>query len=123
MAVGIIHNHLGEVLIAERPQHKYKGGLWEFPGGKVEPHETVFQALQRELYEELNIQVMTAENWLTCEYDYSDREVLLDVWKVTTFSGNPQGKERQRICWVHPKNFTQFTFPEGNRFILDRLIS
>jgi len=122
VAVGIIRNPLGEILIAERPLGKYKAGLWEFPGGKVEGSETAFQALQRELMEELGIQVISAERWLQFQHDYSDRVVLLDTWNITAFSGVPQGAEGQSIRWVSPNELYQFQFPEGNRFILDSLI-
>jgi len=121
VAVGIIRNSAGKILIAQRPKNKYKGGLWEFPGGKVEAQENVFQALQRELKEELNIDVVAAEQWLQFQYDYSDRIVLLDTWKITEFFGVPQGAEGQLIRWVFSKDLPQFQFPEGNRFILERL--
>ncbi len=121
VAVGIIRNTLGEILIAQRPKNTYKGGLWEFPGGKIEASETVFQALQRELKEELNIDVTQAESWLQWEHDYSDRIVLLDVWNVTEFLGTPQGAEGQLIRWVSRQALNQFQFPEGNHFILANL--
>jgi len=121
VAVGILRNIHGEILIAQRPKNKYKGGLWEFPGGKVEPGESAFQALQRELAEELNIDVISADSWLTFQHDYSDRVVLLDTWHVTAFSGTPEGAEGQLIRWVFPRDFEQFTFPEGNHFILEKL--
>lgn len=121
VAVGVIRNSLGEILIAQRPKNKYKGGLWEFPGGKVEQNETVFQALQRELKEELAIEVISAESWLQFQHDYSDRIVLLDTWNVTAFSGEPRGVEGQLIRWVLPEDFHQFEFPEGNKFILEQL--
>lgn len=118
VAVGILQNAAGELLIAERPKQKYKGGLWEFPGGKVEPQETVFQALQRELQEELGIQVETAESWLQFEHDYGDRVVLLDVWRVKTFSGTPTGSEGQLIRWVALDRLSEYHFPDGNKAIL-----
>ncbi|HSW68813.1 MAG TPA: 8-oxo-dGTP diphosphatase MutT [Gammaproteobacteria bacterium] len=121
VVVGIIRNALDEILIAQRPKHKYKGGLWEFPGGKVEANENVFEALQRELKEELNIDVLTAESWLQFQYDYSDRIVLLDTWKVLAFSGIPQGIEGQAIRWVSSNELSHFQFPEGNHFILEKL--
>lgn len=121
VAVGILRNTHGEVLIAQRPKNTYKGGLWEFPGGKVEAGESAFQALQRELEEELSIKVISADSWLTFQHDYSDRVVLLDTWHVTAFSGTPEGAEGQLIRWVFPHHFNQFQFPEGNRFILEKL--
>ena len=68
VAVGVIVNEQQEILIAKRPDHQYKGGLWEFPGGKVEPGETVYNALLRELNEEVNIQVIHAESCLAQDY-------------------------------------------------------
>ena len=121
VVVGIIRNSLGEILIAERPKNKYKGGLWEFPGGKVEATESAFQALQRELKEELNIHVMAAESWLQFQHDYSDRIVYLDVWQVTEFSGTPQSAEGQLIRWVSVNDLHQFQFPEGNHLILQSM--
>ncbi len=121
VAVGIIRNALGELLIAKRPEGKYKAGLWEFPGGKVEATENAFQALQRELFEELNIQVISAEPWVQFQHDYGDRVVLLDAWQVTEFSGTPFGAEGQLIAWVSSTDLHQFHFPDGNRYLLERL--
>ena len=100
VVVGIIINSQQEIFIAKRPPDKYKGGLWEFPGGKVEAHETVLQALQRELKEEIDINVLAAEPWLITHYDYGDRFVVLNVWLVTQFAGQPSSKENQEISWV-----------------------
>ena len=122
VAVGIVINAHGDVLIAKRPPGKYKSGLWEFPGGKVEADETVFQALQRELREEVGIQVITAQSWLQLSHDYGDRKVLLDIWKVTQFSGEPEGREGQDVRWVATHMLDQFKFPDGNRGILEKLV-
>lgn len=121
VAVGIIQNAVGDILIAQRPKNKYKGGLWEFPGGKVEAEESAFQALQRELQEELNIQVIAANSWLQFEHDYSDRIVLLDTWRVTHFVGEPCGAEGQVVRWVPPKKLIEYEFPAGNQIILQKL--
>lgn len=122
VAVGIIRNSLGEILIAKRPEGKYKAGLWEFPGGKVEAGEDTLQALTRELQEELNIQVMEAKPWLQIQHDYGDRVVLLDAWQVTEFSGTPRGAEGQVIAWVSVCKLHQFDFPDGNRVLLEQLV-
>lgn len=121
VAVGIIRNEMGDILIAQRPQHKYKGGLWEFPGGKIEENETVFQALQRELQEELDITVLSAEPYMKFQHDYVDRIVMLNVWTVTLFTGEPKGNEAQPIRWISPHNLHHFEFPAGNRIILEKL--
>ena len=121
VAVGIIHNAYGEILIAQRMQGKYKPGLWEFPGGKIENDESIFQALQRELQEELAIRVIAAEPWLQIQHDYSDRIVLLEVWQVTKFTGTALGAEGQPIRWVSHQQLSQYEFPAGNQAILQKL--
>lgn len=123
VAVGIVMNEQGQVLIAQRPANKYKPGLWEFPGGKIEENENVFQALQRELKEEIAIQVISAEPWLQIQYDYGDRQVLLDTWKVTAFEGEPFGAEGQPVRWVKIEELSQFEFPAGNKGILEALMT
>jgi 8-oxo-dGTP diphosphatase len=121
VAVGILQNSKGELLIAKRPPDKYKPGLWEFPGGKVEKDETVFSALKREFKEEIGIEIITAEPWLQFSHDYGDRIVLLDTWRIMQFAGEAFGAEGQEICWVLPAHLKQFEFPEGNQFILKNL--
>src|SRR5947208_1005227 len=100
VAVGLIFNKNDEILIAQRPVGTYKSGLWEFPGGKMELNEDIFQTLQRELREEVGIEVLTAEPWMQFEYDYGDRRILLDTWRVTSFHGEPYGAEGQEVQWV-----------------------
>ncbi len=121
VVVGIIKNQSGEVLIAQRPAHKYCPGLWEFPGGKVEKNEDVFLALQREFHEEIGIQIISANPWFKFEYTYPDRTVLLDNWCITNYSGEPFGAEGQLIRWVSPNELVQYHFPDGNKAIIDRL--
>jgi len=118
VAVGVVRNGLGEILIARRHDHLHQGGLWEFPGGKLEPDETVEAALSRELREELAITVEHATPLIKIRHDYGDKQVLLDVWQVDAFSGKPQGLENQLILWVSPGELRQFDFPAGNRPIV-----
>ena len=80
-------DHSNQILISRRPDHLHQGGLWEFPGGKVETDELPEQALGRELREELGIQVTQAQPYLQVSHDYSDKQVLLDIWQVNGFSG------------------------------------
>ena len=97
VAVGIVADSAGAILIARRPDHAHQGGLWEFPGGKVEAAESVATALQRELHEELGIAVQAAEPWLQIRHAYPDKTVLLDVWRVTAWRGEPHGREGQPL--------------------------
>lgn len=121
VAVGVVIDQDQHILIAQRPAHKYKGGLWEFPGGKVEPGESAYEALQREFREEVGIEIISAIPWLKIEYLSSDRDVLLDTWLVKQFTGTPSGLEGQKICWVTADKLDQFTFPEGNKTILQHI--
>ena len=76
-----------EFLLAQRPEGKVYAGYWEFPGGKVEPGETVRQALVRELQEELGITATAATPWLTREFTYPHATVRLNFWRVTAWEG------------------------------------
>ena len=122
VVVGIILNAERKILIAQRLAHQEKGGCWEFPGGKVEENESAFLALQRELNEELKIQVQSATPWLQVTYDYPHKSVLLDTWLVSQFDGDPIGAEGQPVRWVSFDELAQFEFPEGNRKIIDKLL-
>lgn len=121
VVVGIIVNANNEILIAERPPGKSYHGFWEFPGGKIETNESILQALQRELFEELGINVISAEAWLQFNYTYPDRAICLDVWRVTQFTGEPCGLESQRIQWAALAQLNQFQFLPGNKEILEKI--
>lgn len=121
VAVGVLEDTHGRVLIARRPEHVHQGGLWEFPGGKVDAGETLEQALWRELLEELAIQVLSAEPLIRIPHHYADKSVVLDVYKVTEFAGQPQGNEGQPVRWVSPLDLEQYSFPAANKPILTAL--
>ena len=118
VAVGVIVRLGQEILIARRPAALHQGGLWEFPGGKVEPGETVQQALQRELQEELAIAATVMAPLLTVQHDYPDKSVLLDVWWVEQFSGEPRGEQGQPLRWVSAAALTDYAFPAANQPIV-----
>lgn len=123
VAAGAIINRAGEVLIARRPDHLHQGGLWEFPGGKVEAGETVVAALARELHEELGITLVPSaiRPLIRIPHAYPDRVVLLDVWRVEAFTGQPHGREGQPICWVLPDALPRYAFPAANLPIVTAL--
>ena len=114
VAVGVIVSPDGKILLALRPEHAHLGGLWEFPGGKVEEGEAVDIALARELQEELAITVTACEPLVEIKHDYPDRAVLLDVWLVSAFTGEPCGNENQEIRWVAPAALMEYQFPAAN---------
>jgi len=118
VAVALIENARGEFLLARRPEHVHQGGLWEFPGGKVEPGEDIRVALDRELHEELGITAKHARPLLRVRHDYPDKSVLLDVWRVTAIHGTPHGREGQPVIWVAPGELRNYQFPQANASIV-----
>ena len=121
VAVGIVANAAGAILITRRPDHAHQGGLWEFPGGKVEAGEPVTAALRRELHEELGILVQAAEPLLHIRHAYPDKTVLLEVWRVTAYQGEPHGREGQPLTWVLPARLADFAFPAADAPIIEVL--
>lgn len=121
VAVAALANDRDEILIALRPDHAHQGGLWEFPGGKVEPGEAVAEALQRELREEIGIEAIAVRPLIRLHYDYPDKSVLLDVWLVHQFSGRAHGREGQPVQWVPRASLAGFDFPAANRPIIKAL--
>ena len=119
VVAAVIENQQGQVFIAKRPDHLHQGGLWEFPGGKVEMTETTEQALKRELFEEIGIQIQTFEPLIQISHDYPDKSVLLDVWRVTGFDGSAHGKEGQQTRWVSKSEMDQLNFPAANKAIIN----
>jgi 8-oxo-dGTP diphosphatase len=114
VAVGVIKDTAGNILISQRPTHVHQGGLWEFPGGKVKPGESVVQALTRELLEELGVKLERCEPLIKIHHHYHDLSVLLDVWTVTDFSGVADSCEGQPIRWVGANELATYDFPAAN---------
>jgi 8-oxo-dGTP diphosphatase len=118
VAVGVILNPAGEVLVSLRPRHVDQGNLWEFPGGKVEPGEDVQQALAREIEEEVGLRIERARPLIRLRHDYPAKSVLLDVWRVTAYSGQVYGREGQRLAWLAPQALNPADFPAANSPII-----
>jgi len=118
VAAAVIRGANGKILIARRADSQHQGGLWEFPGGKVEPGEAVQAALARELQEELGIVVTAARPLIKVKHDYPDKQVLLDVWEVSSFTGEPHGAEGQPLAWVSSRELPEYEFPAANQPIV-----
>jgi len=115
VAVGIITNIQQQVLLTRRPLHVEGGGLWEFPGGKCEPEETLLAALTRELQEEIGITVQAATPLLMVPYNYGHKHVVLHAFHVHTFSGEPMIREGQlAMCWVDKALLADYQMPAAN---------
>ena len=123
VAVGILTDNGGRVLVTRRKTGTHQGGLWEFPGGKVEPSETIDEALSRELQEELGVSVEAAEPYMVIDHDYGDKQVKLDVYRVTRWQGEARGLEGQPLAWKLPVELVGWPFPAANTPILERLLA
>lgn len=118
---GAVLDGAGRVLVTRRPDHVHQGGLWEFPGGKLEPEEAPEAGLARELMEELGITVYASRPLIRIHHDYGDRHILLDVRRVDAFGGSPQGLEGQPLDWLAPEDMDPAAFPAADRPIIAAL--
>ncbi len=100
VAVGILMKPDQSILLGQRPKGKPYEGYWEFPGGKIEDGETIFQALHRELKEEINVSIIDAKEFLVIEHDYAHAYVRLHICLVESWSGDPEGLEGQALAWL-----------------------
>lgn len=108
-------------LIAQRPSGKHLGGYWEFPGGKIESGESPDQALARELFEEIGIEMVSAEAYMRVYCPYPERNVLLDTWLVTEYRGEPRSREDQPLIWLGLEAIKDYAFPAADMPILEAL--
>ena len=102
VAAAVLLRPNGEFLLAQRPSRTVYAGYWEFPGGKIEPGETPDQGLRRELHEELGIDVEQSYPWMMQTFTYPHATVRLHFFRVTTWHGEPHGREGQRLAWQQP---------------------
>lgn len=100
VAAGVLTDARGRVLLLQRLPGKHLAGLWEFPGGKLEPGESVQRALARELDEELGIEVLTATPLLSLIWDYPAKTVHLHAFQVTAWCGEVRAREGNPVRWV-----------------------
>ena len=121
--VGLMHRDDGAVLMTSRPPRKVYEGYWEFPGGKVEPHETAAQALHRELQEEIGVEVTAHEPAWMVSHDYAHAHVDLHFYWVTSWRGVPQPLECQQIIWVRPGEAWPYPVLPASVPLLDRIQS
>lgn len=121
VAVGVVRDAEGRVLLSRRPERAHLGGLWEFPGGKVEPGETVLQALCRELHEELGVDVRGARPLIRISHHYRERLVVLDTWMIEAFAGLPRGCEGQPLAWVSARDLRSYPLPAADEPIVTAL--
>lgn len=121
IGAAVIWNQQGQILIDRRPLGGQMGGLWEFPGGKIEPGETIEECIKREIKEELAIGIEVGEHLITIEHTYSDLRITLTAHHCQHVSGEPQPIECDEIRWVWVNELENFTFPQANTQIIAAL--
>jgi A/G-specific adenine glycosylase len=120
VVVGVIRKQ-GHILIDKRKPEGLLGGLWEFPGGKQERGETLEAALQREIREELGIQIRIEGKLATVDHAYSHFRIRLHAFECTHVSGKPRCGSCTDIKWVHPADLDRYAFPAANTKIIRAL--
>lgn len=121
IAVGIIRSHDGQIFITQRGEKSHLAGFWEFPGGKVEIGETPLEALQRELAEEVDINVRDAKFLKTITHQYNDRFIKIHVYLIEQWDGEPFAAEGQPSRWIDEEELNADEFPDANRTIIEML--
>ena len=114
----------GRVLIAQRPEGKQLAGLWEFPGGKIEPGETPEETLVRELAEELSIETKTAclAPLTFASHSYETFHLLMPLYVCRRFWGTPEAREHQALKWVRPRDMRSYRMPPADEPLIAHLI-
>lgn len=121
IGVGVIWNHQGQILIDRRRPEGLLGGLWEFPGGKIELGETIEDCIKREIKEELGIGIEVGEHLITIDHTYTHLRVSLTVHHCRYLTGDPMPIECDEIRWVTLDEIDQFPFPIANAQIIAAL--
>ena len=121
IGVAVIWNDQGLILIDRRPPEGLLGGLWEFPGGKIEPGETVEACIQREIREELDLEVEVGKHLITINHSYTHFHVMLHVHHCRYLGGEPKPIACDEIRWVSLSELDRFPFPKANLQIIEAL--
>ena len=123
IGVGVVLNADGEVLIDQRLEEGLLGGLWEFPGGKQEPGETIEACITRELQEELAIEVTVGQELISVDHAYSHKRLRFVVHVCRWLSGEPKPLASQQVRWVLPDDLGNYAFPAANAKIIAALLA
>ncbi|HIK08082.1 MAG TPA: 8-oxo-dGTP diphosphatase MutT [Trichormus sp. M33_DOE_039] len=121
IGVAVIWNDHKQILIDRRRPEGAMGGLWEFPGGKVEVGETIEDCIKREIDEELGVSVTVGEHLITIDHTYTHLRVTLTVHHCYLVAGVPQPLECDEVRWVNLDELEQFAFPQANSQIIAAL--
>ena len=119
----LVGPHCYEYFVCKRNANQHQGGKWEFPGGKVDVGESIVDALNRELKEEIGISTLKTTPLTLIQFDYPDKKVELHVLVVDQFTGDAHGAEGQESKWATFDELLSFDFPDANQEILTKLQS
>ncbi|HEY7866502.1 MAG TPA: 8-oxo-dGTP diphosphatase MutT [Psychromonas sp.] len=121
ISIAVVKNPQNLFLICLRPDHVHQGGKWEFPGGKIQKNETAEQAMLRELKEEVGITALDYRLLETTFFDYGDKQLNLNFFLVSDFTGEARAQEGQSMQWVKKAELDNFSFPDANAAIIKKL--
>ncbi len=121
VAVTVVRNARGDVLMAERTARQLSPGHWELPGGKIEPGETPEQSLERELREELAINARIGEFLLSTSYEGDGVSLELLVYRAERIRGEPELIEHDEISWVSPRDLAGYDLADSDRKVVEEL--
>jgi mutator protein MutT len=122
VAAGLIWKD-GKLLITRRPVGSHLAGLWEFPGGKQEANESLERCLEREIKEELGIEIKAERRFRSVQYEYKTKRITLHVFHCKDLKGRPESLEGQETRWVLPKDLLRYDFPPPDFEIIEALRS
>ena len=112
----------GKVLITRRPKGRHLAGFWEFPGGKQEENETLRGCLEREIKEELGIEIRAEKKLLSIQHEYETKCITLHMFHCSDLKGRPVAQEGQEAKWVRPEDLPSYKFPPPDLKVIDMLL-
>ena len=121
IVVAAIIRRSNQILITRRFDNVHLPGYWEFPGGKVEPSESLQAALEREIREELGVTILIENEYLTVEHTYPSRVVRIHFFNCSLLSGEPKALEVADMRWVEATELNQFQLPPADKELIKRL--
>lgn len=121
VAAALIQDAAGRYLVTRRPAGSHLPGLWEFPGGKREPGETLQECLRRELAEELGAEFEIGDRVATVRWPYPDRTLVLHFYRARLAGGIIEPRECEALAWVEPSRLDDYEFPPADRALIERL--
>lgn len=122
VVAAVIQNEEGKILIAQRNLKKSQGGLWEFPGGKIEPNETKEEAIIREIKEEMDIDIEAKKFIGQKVFNYPDKDINLIAIECKQLKGDIKLNEHEDIKWVNKNELRNFNFAPADKFIVNAIL-